>query len=150
MNRARAALCGLALALAGCAPAPRAPAPQNDHEALLARCIGTMIETRVALQEEFPERGGGEGPRQHEAALLDLRKAQADPRAALWDAWRHEGRSRSEVVSDTCALADALEAGLDAIRRGDDATAKAEMCRLIGRLSYRSARAARAALPACQ
>ena len=112
MNRARGALWGLALA--ACASGAAA---DDDYEALFARCVGSLIETRLAVVAEFPEIGMGRF--ENEAALLALRKAQADPGAALRSEFIHTGMGNSEVVSEVCAMADFAAAALDAMRRDD-------------------------------
>ena len=146
MNRARAALCGLALcglALAGCAPAVSTRAAV---EASFAGCVGTMIETYVAMQAEFPGQGGS--AYEYEALLHSLRKAQARPGLALAQELR-QGRSVAETLVNTCEMANLSAAVLDAKRRGD----KAEMCRLFahydGPMSHQTWSEVRAALAAC-
>ena len=126
MNRARAALCGLALA--ACASGAAA---DDDYEALFARCVGSVIETHLAMAAEFP--GPGSGGFEQEAALLALRKMQADPGAALRSEFIFGLRGNAEVVSDVCAMADFWAGLLDAMRRDD----KAAGCRLLERYDER-------------
>ena len=119
MNRARGALWGLALA--ACASGAAA---DDDYEALFARCVGSLIETRLAVVAEFPEIGMGRF--ENEADLLALRKAQADPGAALWSEFIHTGMGNSAVVREICTRADVSAIMLDLIVRDDVETA----CRL--------------------
>ena len=112
MNRARAALCGLALTLG----AAGAAADDDPWLALFSRCTGSMSETAKALWAEIPEEERGFG---EEVAMLAMQELDADPAGYLesWSMFRH----RSVVVSEVCALADVAAAMPEALKRGDEA-----------------------------
>ena len=112
MNRARAALCGLALALG----AVGAAADDDPWLALFSRCTGSMSETAKALWTEFPDARRGFAA---EAAMLAIQELDADA-AGYLESWSRF-RPRSVVVSEMCAMADVQAAMLEALKRGDKA-----------------------------
>ena len=126
MNRARAALCGLTLALG----AAGAVADDDDWLALFSSCVVSTSDLSMALWTEFPDfigapPTGEERSFEEEAALLK-REVEADPAGFLETV--AEGRPRSVVVSEWCAVAALLanflgwaEQANEAEKRGDEA-----------------------------
>lgn len=93
-----AALCGLALGAAG------AEADRDLFEALFARCVGSVIETHVAMQAGFPDHDFG---LRGEATLLMLRHLQENPGMAFRTS--SSVTSKFETVNEMCKTADELE-----------------------------------------
>ena len=115
MNRARAALCGLALALGASGAA--ADDADDPWLALFSHCVGSLSESITAIWARFP---GEEHRFAREFTLLRMREMKADPARHLV-LWTRGGVSRQDVVSNICAAADSSSAALKALERGDEA-----------------------------
>ena len=115
MNRARAALCGLALAV--CAAGAAA---DDEYEASLVRCAGKTIEALETLAAEFPDRYDERARLKQEAFILNMRAVMVDPKGTLLSS----SKSPTGVVLEICSGTVVSEMALDEARQRRDGGAE--------------------------
>ena len=104
MNRARAALCGLALALGA------AGAAADPIEMMFVRCVERLTETYRAAGAEFPDLYTES---EMESTLHKLRIMRENPAGVFL----LSPKSKRAIVVETCVMAGNMEADLEKRRR---------------------------------